>query len=379
MTGPPRRAEPQPEAVDPDPTAARGRLHSVAVPHPLRPARWRTQPARRGTVVTHSVESAALRGNPLGDPPRRTLLVWLPPGYEEGGERRHPTVYVLPGYGSAVEEWLSRELFEPTVFERLDALFASDDAPPPCIVVFVCGATAYGGSQFVNSAATGRYQDYLADDVVAHVDQNYRTLALPRHRGAAGHSSGGIGALALCMRRPDVFGAAASHAGDTLFEHCYGRELGEFARALQENGNNVVALRDRLLGDDAYRRRHFGPLMVLGCAAAYSPDRDEPLGIGLPVDSWGRVVPANWDRWLANDPVRMAQRHAGVLRSLRAVYLDAGDSDEYYMDLGTRALHETFSRLGVEHRYERFPGRHSGIAHRYPIGIDHLARALAPS
>jgi S-formylglutathione hydrolase FrmB len=353
-------------------------LRPVAVPHPLRPARWRTPPARRGTVVSDAVESAALRGNPLGDPSRRTLLLWLPPGYEAEMERRYPVIYVLPGYGSAVEEWSNAELFEPTVFERLDTLHAGDDAPPPCIYAFVDGATAYGGGQFVNSTATGNHQDYVAEDVVAHVDQNYRTLASAAHRGVSGHSSGGIGALSLCMRRPDVFGAAASHAGDSLFEHCYGRELGDFARALQEHGGNVVALRDRLLGDDVYRRRHFGPLMVLGCAAAYSPDPDEPLGIGLPVDSWGRIVPANWDRWLANDPVRMAQLHAGALRGLRAVYLDAGDSDEYYMDLGTQALHETFARLGVEHRHERFAGRHGGVAHRYPIGWEHLARALAP-
>jgi S-formylglutathione hydrolase FrmB len=329
-------------------------------------------------VVTDEVDSAALRGNPLDDPARRTMLLWLPPGYDDQPERRYPTVYVLPGYGSGVEEWANRDLFEPTVFERLDTLYGDGDAPPACVYVFVDGATAYGGSQFVNSPATGLYEDYLAADVVAHVDQNYRTLAAARHRGAGGHSSGGIGALSLCMRRPDVFGAAASHAGDTLFEHCYGRELGEFARALQEHAGDVVALRDRLLGDDVYRRRHFGALMVLGCAAAYSPDPRAPLGVGLPVDTWGRIVPANWERWLANDPVRMAPRHADALRSLRAVYLDAGDADEYYMDLGTRALHETLRELGVEHRWERFTGQHSGVSHRYPIGWEHLARALAP-
>jgi S-formylglutathione hydrolase FrmB len=350
----------------------------VAVPPPLRPARWRARPSRRGTVVNDAVDSAALRDNPLGDPSRRALLLWLPPGYDEQPERRYPSIYVLPGYGSCVEEWANHDLFEPTVFERLDTLYAGDDAPPPCIYVFVDAATAYGGSQFVNSAATGRYEDYVVEDVVAHVDAAYRTLPAARHRGASGHSSGGIGALSLAMRRPEVFAAAASHAGDALFEHCYGRELGEFARALQEHGNDAVALRDRLLGDDAYRRRHFGPLMVLGCAAAYSPDPDAPLGIGLPVDGWGRVVAGNWDRWLANDPVRMAQRHAGALRALRTVYLDAGDSDEYYMDLGARALHETLEALGVAHRYERFAGQHGGVSHRYPIGYEHLARALSP-
>jgi len=335
-------------------------------------------PPGRGRLVDDAVDSAALAGNPLGDPARRRLLVWLPPGYDDDTGRRHPVIYVLPGYGSCVEEWCNRDLFEPTIFERLEALYASLEAPPPCIYVYVDGATRYGGSQFVNSSATGRHEDYVADDVVAHVDAEYRTLAAREHRGVAGHSSGGIGALALCMRRPDVFGACASHGGDTLFEHCYGRELGGFARALHENGGDPARLAERLLGDEVYRRRNFGPLMVLGCAAAYSPDPDAPLGIGLPVDASGTLDMRQWERWLAQDPVRMAPAHAGALRSLRALYLDAGDADEYYMDLGTEALSEVLTALGVAHRHERFPGGHSGVAHRYPIAYDHLARALAP-
>jgi enterochelin esterase-like enzyme len=339
--------------------------------------RWRPAAARRGRVVEDAVDSVALRGNPLGDPSRRTLYVWLPSGYDADGTQRLPAVYILPGYGSCVEEWQDRSLFEPTVFERLDQLYSRDDAPPPCLFVFVDAATAYGGSQMVDSPATGDYEQYIARDVVAHIDSNYRTLAAARHHGLSGHSSGGVGALVLAMRRPEVFGACASHAGDALFEHCYGRELGDFARALREHGGDVVALRDRLLGDADYRRSHYGPLMVLGCAAAYSPDAEAPLGIGLPVDTWGRLVPRNWERWLGHDPVRLAATHADALRGLRALYLDAGDADEYYLDLGAAALHESLERQRIAHRYERFAGRHGGMAHRYPVGWDHLARVLA--
>jgi S-formylglutathione hydrolase FrmB len=327
-------------------------------------------------VVTGSVDSAALRDNPLGDPSRRTLYAWLPPSYDEQLDRRYPAIYVLPGYGAAVEHWLDCDLYEPTIFERIDVLYSGEDPPPECIVVFVDGATAYGGSQFVNSTATGRYQDYVCDDVVAHVDGEFRTLASAAHRGVSGHSSGGVGALVLSMLRPDVFGACASHAGDAMFEHCYGRELGDFARALREHDGDVAALRDHLLGDEQYRNAHFGPLMVIGCAAAYSSDPDAPLGIGLPVDVDGRIVARNWERWLENDPVRLAPAHVDELRQLRAIYIDAGDADEYYMDLGAVALHEMLDGLGIAHRYERFAGRHGGVSHRYPIGYDYLARGL---
>ncbi|HEV3125235.1 MAG TPA: alpha/beta hydrolase-fold protein [Candidatus Dormibacteraeota bacterium] len=330
----------------------------------------------RGTLVDDAVDSMVLAGNPLGDPSRRRLLVWLPPDYDDTG-RRFPVIYVLPGYGVCVEQWCNRRLYAPTIFDRLDALYSGDDAPAPCIYAFVDGTTRYGGSQFVNSTATGRHQDYVSDDVVAHVDATYRSLAAARHRGVAGHSSGGIGALVLCMRRPDVFGACASHAGDTLFEHCYARELGDFARALAEHDGDVVALSDHLLGDEQYRAAHFGPLMVLGCAAAYSPDPDAPLGIGLPVDSLGRLQERHWERWLAEDPVRLAPSHADALRGLRGIYLDAGDSDEYYMDLGTAALAQVLTSMGVSHRYERFAGGHDGVAHRFPLAYAFLAQVLA--
>lgn len=342
---------------------------------PLPPAPLDRGTSVRGRVVDEMVDSAALAGNPLRDPTRRRLLVWLPPGYELSAAR-YPAVYVLPGYGSCVEEWCNRHLFAPTIFERLDALYSTSDAPPLCIYVYVDGADRYGGSQFVNSSATGRYQDYVADDVVACVDTRYRTIADAAHRAVAGHSSGGIGALVVSMRRPDVFGACASHGGDALFEHCYARELGDFARALREHGGDVVALCEHLLGDEQYRGAHFGPLMILGCAAAYSPDPSAPLGIGLPVDAAGRLQPQHWERWLAQDPVRLAPQHGDALRGLRAIYLDAGDADEYYMDLGAAALSEALTLMGIDHRYERFSGRHGGVAHRYPVAYDLLARAL---
>ena len=36
-----------------------------------------------GRIELHSVDSAALRGNPLGDPHVRPLWVYLPPGYDD--------------------------------------------------------------------------------------------------------------------------------------------------------------------------------------------------------------------------------------------------------------------------------------------------------
>src|SRR5919202_5620120 len=169
-----------------------------------------------GRSDEHVLVSEALRGNPLGDPHERPLWVYVPPGYDDEPERRYPSIYVIQGYTGALPMWHSRSPFRPTFPEAADALFAGGDAPP-CIVVFVDAWTAYGGSQFVDSPGTGRYHSYLCDEVVPFVDARYRTLATAAHRGIAGKSSGGFGAMITPMLRPDLFGGLASHAGDALY------------------------------------------------------------------------------------------------------------------------------------------------------------------
>ena len=180
------------------------------------------------------VESEALAGNPLGDPSRRPLYVYRPPGVELDHPKALPSVYVIQGFTGQLDMWFTRQAFEPTMIERLDAMFAGGGCPD-AIVVFVDAWTSYGGSQFINSTSTGRYMDYLTDEVVAFVDERYPTAPSRDHRGLTGKSSGGYGAMVVPMLRPDVFGALASHAGDALFEACYVPEFPRVARALRDH------------------------------------------------------------------------------------------------------------------------------------------------
>ena len=82
---------------------------------------------------------------------------------------------------------------------------------------------------------TGRYHTYLCDEVVPWVDARYRTLAASAHRGIAGKSSGGYGAMITPMLRPDLWGGLATHAGDALFECCYQRDFAPCARPLRDH------------------------------------------------------------------------------------------------------------------------------------------------
>ena len=66
--------------------------------------------------------------------------------------------------------------------------------------------TAYGGSQFIDSAGTGDYMTYLCDELVPFVDERFAHVAERDARAVQGKSSGGYGALVLPMLRPDLWG-----------------------------------------------------------------------------------------------------------------------------------------------------------------------------
>jgi hypothetical protein len=330
-----------------------------------------------GRLEELEIESEVLRGNPLGDPHRRPLWVYLPPGYDEEPERRYPCVYVIQGLTGQLDMWRNREAFRPSYLEAIDELFASGEAPP-VLVAFVDCWTSLGGSQFLNSPGTGRYQDFLCDEVVAFVDARYRTIPDRAHRGIQGKSSGGYGALVTPMLRPDVFGALASHAGDALFEACYLPEFPQAVRALRESYEGSF---DRFWEDfrsrPAFSKKQDDVLLNAWCmAACYSTDDDGT--VRLPFDvATGKLDDEVWHRWLEMDPVRMVPRHPEVLRSMRAIWLDAGTKDEWYLDVGATAVAKELEALGVAYSLELFDAGHGAIGYRYPRSLAFLASALS--
>jgi S-formylglutathione hydrolase FrmB len=285
---------------------------------------------------------------------------------------------VLQGYGGQVDEWLSRTAFEPTMVERLDAMFAAGDCPE-AVVVFVDAWTSLGGSQFLNSSSTGRYLDYICDEVVPFVDGRYPTYGDREHRAVAGKSSGGYGAMVLPMIRPDVFGALASHAGDALFECCYQPDFPKIARTLRDHfEGSYDVLRRRVAEADHFDWSRWGAAFSMyAYAAAYTPDPERPGEARLPFSlETGRLIDDIWAEWLAHDPVRMAPSHGDALRSMRRIYLDAGRRDEWFLDLGAQAFASELTKLGVDYTLELFDGTHSGISYRYPDAIRQLVLAL---
>ncbi|GAA3214056.1 alpha/beta hydrolase-fold protein [Actinocorallia longicatena] len=334
----------------------------------------------KGRIDEHAIVSERLRGNPLGDPNERPLWVYVPPGYDTG-TASYPVIYVIQGYTGQIGSWRNRAPWRPSYPELVDEVF-SDGETPPALVVFVDAWTKVGGSQYLDSPGTGDYHSYLCEEVVAFVDTRYRTLAAPEHRAITGKSSGGYGAMITPLLRPDVFGALATHAGDALFEVCYQADFPQVARILRDTyaGDWQAFLADFHSGRPVGTKPSDFPLIeIYGYAACYSALPDGT--VQLPFDEFGTPIAEIWDRWLLRDPVRMVAALPDAARSLKAVWIDAGRSDEYYLDFGAEAFDRALRKAGVADEavhFELFDGKHGAIEYRYPLALKWLAPRLTP-
>ncbi len=339
---------------------------------------WSFETVGRFEEVTF--ESQLLRGNRLGDPASRPLWIYLPPGYDDQPDKRYPTIYMIQGFTGQLDMWRNRAPFRKNFPELADALFAQGEVPP-CIMVWVDCWTSLGGSQFLDSPATGRYHSYLCDEIVPWIDAHYRTLAQKESRGISGKSSGGYGAMITPMLRPDLWGGLATHAGDALFETSYLPEFREAARLLRDHydGSYEKFWQDfptrpafSKSGDDIL-------LNEWAMAACYSADEDGT--IHLPFDLvTGALIPEVWERWLVWDPVRMVSGHAEGLRTMQAIYIDAGKRDQFYLDLGAEAFRQALVNNGVTNFFfELFDATHTAIEYRYPLSLKYLAEHLSLS
>jgi enterochelin esterase family protein len=327
----------------------------------------------RSQIIIEEIHSPALEGNPLGDPATRRVPLYLPPGYDPG--QRYPSVYLLSAFGQRGLRLLNDDLWEENIQQRLDRLIAEGQLRP-LIVIMPDASTRYGGSQYVNSSATGRYADHILE-LVAVIDGKYPTLPDAAHRAVAGHSSGGFAATRFGMLHPEIFGLVADHSGDKYFEMVFQPEFGEFLRYYERVSDEGLQLLMQDPGEVLRRGGAHIALNILAMAACFSPNPDSPNGFDLPFDLHsGELRPEVWSRWLAFDPVRILDDHLDALRSLRLLYFDCGRFDEYNLLYGARVFAQRLQQHQIPFRYEEFEGGHRNTKFRFDVSLAAISQAM---
>jgi enterochelin esterase-like enzyme len=305
-----------------------------------------------------TIAAPSLENNLVGEPAEQTIDVYLPPSYP-GSDQRYPVVYYLPGYGDTG----MRGFRLP---QDMDALIESGQVQE-MILVIVSGASRTGGSFYVNSPVTGRWEDFLVHDVVGYVDSHFRTLAHAGSRGITGHSMGGFGALNIAMRHPDVFGAVYSMSPGLFDENGLAES---FLFDNEDTMRRFIEYEKRLAAlslEDAQKRMFGSPQefsLAYGYAFAPNPDRHPPYFDYPYREVNGQLVrdDAVWEMWeggfggIAEETVQYRDN----LLKLRGIAVDYGIRDENpWIPKGAEYYGEQLSAAGIPVQVEGYEGNHS--------------------
>ncbi len=303
-----------------------------------------------GHLERIKVFGPSLQGNLSGDDPNRDVSVYLPPGYNTDASKRYPVVYLLHGYTDSDQNWfgLNGNHFV-NVPDAVDAAWRN--GAEEMIIVMPNAFTRFQGSMYSNSVTTGDWESYVAKDLVAYIDEHYRTLASRESRGLAGHSMGGYGTVRIGMKYPLVF--AALYA---MSPCCMGANMNP---TLEQYAPAMAIENDEQLANEG-----FGVKAAMASAAVWSPNPDNPpFYIDLPFKD-GELQEDVVARWVANAPLVMMHQYIPQLESFTDIYLDAGDRD-VGIAATVREMDAILDNYGVAHRAAIYEGDHvSGIHER---------------
>lgn len=312
--------------------------------------------------VVLSIPAPSLQDNLIGDPAEQYLEISLPPSYA-ASELRYPVVYFLPGFGSGSAG--DNGYFDPLAVGTRMASGALQEM----ILVVPAGANRLGGSFYVNSAVTGKWEDYIVQDVVGYVDANYRTIRSPAGRGIGGHSMGGFGAINLAMRHPELFGTVYSLSPGLFDENgladsqMFGdanKPKGNWQRLQKLNGLSQEAALQMMIDWDGA----MGFTVAYGAAFAPNPALGPPYFDYpyRPVDGKMERIPEVWKRWQAGFgdwPAKITEYQAN-LEQLNGILIDYGLQDGFpWIPRGSEYLAGLLEQAGIDSAIVHFEGGHS--------------------
>jgi len=311
-----------------------------------------------GSVETVTIPAPSLAGNLQGNATEQDILVYLPPSYASETNRRYPVVYQLHGWLPDATQWSQMIRLQ----EGADNAIAAG-ASKEMIVVLPNAMTIHGGAMYSDSVTTGNYEGFVANDVVAYVDANYRTLASRASRGLSGHSMGGYGTWRIAMKHPEQWSSFYA-----MSSCC----LAPFAG----DDRNIVQAAQITTLEQAASAQVFTKVQLTQ-AAAWSPNPQKPpLYFDLPYAD-GAVQPLILAKWNANTPLAMIDQYIRVLRAYDAIAIDVGLQDGLLAS--NKEISDVLTAYGIEHSYETYEGDHtSGVAGRFegsvlPFFSQHLS------
>jgi S-formylglutathione hydrolase FrmB len=335
--------------------AAAAVLVGLAACGPSPPTRLQTQteaPPRPATASKSRIETKSFASAALGV--EKDYVVYLPAGYDDDPTRRYPVFYYLHGLTGDETMWAVQGALSDAANQlALQAIVIMPDGDDG---FYADAATDYDYEACLEDGAPllfpdapkhktcvkhRKYETYIVDDLIGHVDATYRTIASRDGRAIAGLSMGGLGAFEIGLRHKDRFAAIASHSG--------------FLAILYVKPHPYEAGKVELLEDASLWGRGLGP-----------------------IGAWVRgIYGSEIANWRAHDPAALVQ---DVKPGEIALYIDCGTEDGFLFHDHAAYLHDILVSHNVEHAYFLGPGGHDfGFWRpRLPESLAFLAARVTP-
>jgi S-formylglutathione hydrolase FrmB len=317
------------------------------------------------------IPGETLKGNPLRDPIERPVAVLSP---DDGADRKGlPLVIYLPGWGGSSAEVIAKgsSHFLGQVVDRMAQMQL------PLRIAVVDARSRYRGTQYLNSTATGRYADYVTDEIFQILLARYGEET--EHPGAcllAGHSSGGYGALILAMANHRKFYATVALSPDSDFETTH-------KPLCQAEGVRSLSPQDLEAAQASPEQAHLPEngmaSLILGLSANYTPDPTRPGHFDWLYDAAGQWRPEVWQRWLANDPLTRVREHQDAFDPAQRIYLDGPNHDDFGANIGARKIYDILHDRPAPVVFNEPYGRHSEhLPERLERGLVWVLRGEKP-
>ncbi len=149
------------------------------------------------SLFARAPERFALKSDSMNKDIQNVIV--LPDSYE-ASDAKFPVIYLLHGFGGNQNMWIDMRPDLTEVANKLQLIFVMPD-----------GSTSWYWD--CPAKPEFKYETYVAKELVAFVDKNYKTKASAKGRAITGLSMGGHGAIWLAMNHPEVFGACGSQSG----------------------------------------------------------------------------------------------------------------------------------------------------------------------
>ncbi|MEM2615729.1 MAG: alpha/beta hydrolase-fold protein [Thermoplasmatales archaeon] len=320
---------------------------------------------KRSKLKVESIKfrSESLMNNILGDPYEREAIV-----IENHVKENTPVLIGLSGFFGSSLTFLN-ERYAGVDF--MDVLSSLSDRGVPFIIVLPDTMTSYYGNQFVNSEAVGNYEDFIAKDLVSVIREKYGE----RNIGIFGKSSGGFGAYTIASRHHEIFRGFIDVSGDSGFEYCY---LRDFPYAVLElSRRSVRSFVKHFSTLTKPTNSEMSAMSIVAASAFYSPKKGGRGSIDLPFSRKDHMLREDvWKKWLSFDPVRNVHTYADNLRDMKVI-LQVGNRDEFFINIGMRALSASLKENKIKHEYMEYDDGHFNIEYFYLRSIPSLIRALS--